>query len=80
MDNNNSNNNNDDSNYNKFGREEMKDYKDYVIEIEELKKRYNLRSDQLLMLQIAAAFKVDKMDYDKLKKEFIDESSNILQS
>lgn len=58
----------------------MKTYKEYVIEIEELKKKYNLGIDQTLLLQIAAAFKVDNKDYDELKKEFIDESSNILPS
>jgi trehalose-6-phosphate synthase len=58
----------------------MKKYKDYVKEIEELRKKYNLRIDQVLLLQIAAAFKVDKKDYDQLKEDFINESSNIRKS
>ncbi len=54
----------------------MKTYKDYVKEIEELKERCNFSLDKVLLLQIAAAFKIDKMNYDKLKKEFINESGN----
>ena len=44
----------------------MKDYKDYLKEIEELK----LSAMQKLLLQIAASFKVNKTNYDKLKEEF----------
>lgn len=48
-----------------------KTYKDYIEEIEDLKVRFKLGSDKILMLQIAAAVKVDGLDYDKLKEEFI---------
>ena len=47
-----------------------KTYKDYVEDIEELKKKYKLGAYQVLMLNIASAFKVDGMTYDKLKKEY----------
>jgi len=48
-----------------------KTYKEYIEEIEELKIKYNLKSNQILMLQIAAAVKVDNLDYDRLKEEFM---------
>ena len=50
----------------------MKEYKDYVKEIEELKEKFNLSASQILMLQIAGAFEVEDYSYEKLKKEFCD--------
>ena len=52
-----------------------KTFQDYVEEIEGLKKVFNLDSSQILMLQIAAAVKVDNLDYDKLKLEFINKNA-----
>ncbi len=51
----------------------MKPYADYIKEIEELKKKYKLDAYQVLMLNIASAFKVDNITYDKLKKEYCKE-------
>ena len=47
----------------------MKTYQDYFNEIEELKKEFNLSSMECLALHLTASFKVDDMDYDKLKDE-----------
>ena len=54
-----------------------KEYKDYVKEIEELTKKHNFKIDQVLLLQIASAFKVDNTDYNKLKRKFINENKKI---
>jgi len=55
----------------------MKQFKEYVEEIAELKEKYDLGIDQTLLLQIAAAFKVDNKDYAKLKKEYIENAKKI---
>jgi len=49
-------------------------YKDYMNEIEGLEKKHNLKLDQVLLLKIAAAFELDKMNYQKLKRKFIREA------
>ena len=46
------------------------EYIEYIKEIERLKKIYGLSISQILMLQIAAAFEVDNLNYRKLKEEF----------
>ena len=46
------------------------EYEDYLIEIRELSKKYNLTAIQILTLQIAASFEVNKIDYEKLKEDF----------
>lgn len=51
-----------------------KEYKDYVEEIDYLKRTYNLTLDKVLLLQISAAFMVDKLDYNKLKEKFVREA------
>ena len=51
-----------------------KKYIDYIIEIEKLRKKYNFNSCQLLVLQIASAFEIDRLTYEKLKEEFINGS------
>jgi len=48
----------------------MKEYIDYVKEIEWLKKKFNLSASQLLLLQLAAAFEVRSFSYEELKDEF----------
>lgn len=48
-----------------------KQYFDYLIEIDKMKKNNGLSAMQVLTLQIAASFKVTNTDYDKLKKEFL---------
>jgi len=40
-----------------------------------MKEKYKLTPFKILMLQIATAFKVDNLDYDLLKKKFIEEES-----
>ena len=45
-------------------------YIDYITEIEELKEKHNLNAYEALMLELAAAFEVDNLNYEKLKKEF----------
>ena len=48
----------------------MKDYKEYIEEIERLKIIYNLSSMQILLLQISAAYEYNKRSYNDLKEEF----------
>jgi len=47
-----------------------KKYVDYIIEIEELKRKHKLSAKQVLVLQIAASLKVDNLNYEMLKEEF----------
>jgi len=55
-------------------------YRQYVVEIEKIEKKHKLGIDQVLLLKIAAAFEVDKMDYQKLKRKFIRESKSPFSS
>ena len=47
---------------------------DYITEIEGLRRKHKLSLDQVLMLQIAASFEIDKLNYTKLKEEFCNEN------
>lgn len=53
---------------------------DYIEEIAELKSKYNLRIDHVLVLQVAAIAKFGKLDYDRLKEAFIKDAKEITNS
>ncbi len=53
---------------------------DYIEEIAELKSKYHLEIDKVLVLQIAAIAKFGNLNYDRLKKAFIEDAKEITSS
>jgi len=45
-----------------------KEFKDYMKEIDLLKKQYNLSIQDVFLLQVAASFELEGMNYSKLKE------------
>ena len=51
-------------------------YQIFIDEIESLSKIYKFSAMQKLTLNLAASFKCNELDYDKLKEEFINETKS----
>jgi hypothetical protein len=47
-----------------------------IIEIEDLKKRYNLRAEQVLVLEVLKICEINKLGYKEAVEEFTKNQSN----